>query len=473
MSVLKKMTVSLGLTTVLFIACIGPWPVDNSGFEHAAYFERDLDALARQAALNQFTNAPAHLLAGWAVRSIRPKPGLPMAGYGARQNIREYLFGSQATGLSVGVHDDLHVKALALSDGRDTAVIVGSDLLLVPPNVAEAVRREVARQTPLKANSILFGASHTHNGPGGWGQGLAAFFTAGTYHPGVPDLLADAFTQAIVSAYRNLGPARLAHGNIDASAFIRNRRHDAPIDARLGYLVAEKENGQRCVLVRFSAHPTNVGPRFLQMTAEYPGYLQAAVEVALPNTTALYLGGSLGSSGPRAPEGHSDIERAQAMGEALAEQFANAFKTAAPAWQTHVDIAAVGIPLELPTFQMRVSQNLRVSPLVPKGLGLPHEGWLQAVRVGDLILVGLPGDFSGEISAKWAAWGTANGIDLWPTSFCGAYLGYISPDHYFNEPGSIGKDETGFMSWLGPHQEAFFTALMQHAVAALRPQSDL
>ena len=464
MRALKKMLVSLGGAAALFVACIGPWPTDTSGFEHAAYFARDLAAIERQASLSQLTLAPGHLLAGWSVRALPAGPGLPMAGYGARQNIREYLFGAAATGLATGVHDPLHVKALALSDGRDTAVLVGSDLLLVPPTVAEAVRREVARQTPLTANGILFGASHTHNGPGGWGAGLAAFVTAGAYRPQVTAQLTDAFTQAIVSAYRDLSPARLAHGNIDASAFVRNRRHDAPVDPRLGYLIAEQENGRRCVLLRFSAHPTNVGTRFLEMTAEYPGYLQAAVEAAAANTTALYIGGSLGSSGPCAPEGGSDIGRAQAMGEALADQFLKAFESAAPAWQTNTDVAAVGIPLELPTFQMRLTPHLRVSPLVPKLLGVPHQGWLQAVRVGDLVLVGLPGDFSGEISANWAAWGKANGVDLWPTSFCGAYDGYLSPDHYYFAADATRKDETGFMSWLGPHQEAFFTALMQHAV---------
>jgi hypothetical protein len=83
-------------------------------------------------------------------------------------------------------------------------------------------------------------------------------------------------------------------------------------------------------MLRFSAHPTTVGSRDLQMTAEYPGYLQTTLEKAMPNTTVAYLGGSLGSSGPRAPDGTNDIDRAQAMGKALANLFEDKRETGRP-----------------------------------------------------------------------------------------------------------------------------------------------
>ena len=92
---------------------------------------------------------------------------------------------------------------------------------------------------------------------------------------------------------------------------------------------------------------------------------------------------------------------------------------------------------------------------------------MHAARVGDLLLVGLPGDFSGEISAAWKQWAAGKGIDLWTSSFCAAYIGYISPDKYYYEPKATREYETGLMSWTGPHQEAFFTALMKHMVDAL------
>ncbi len=461
----KKILLGFGAAlltvAVLFVVCIGPWPTYSSGFEGTSYYANDLAAIDRNAQLNKITASPGRLQAGWGVCLMNPDAGLPMAGYGARQNIKEYLFGDKPTFLATGVHDDLHVKALALGDGNDVTVIVGADMLLVPPNIAEAVRREVARQTPLTANNILFGASHTHDGPGGWGPGLAAFVTGGKYSPKVVTFLTAAFTKAIVDAYKTMGPAKMAHGGFNADQFIHNRARKAPVDTRLSYLVVEKDDGKRCMLLRYSAHPTTVGHHFVQFTAEYPGYLQSALEKAMPNTTVEYIGGALGSSGPNAPEGPSDIDRAQAMGEGLAKLVLANMNPATLKWQTNVEIATIGIPLELPPFQMRVSQKLRVSPLLPRLLGVPHEAWMQSVRVGDVFFVGLPGDFSGEISADWATWAASKGYDLWSSSFCTAYVGYISPDKYYNEPKSTQEYETGLMSWTGPHQEAFFTALMR------------
>ena len=465
----KKILIGAGVAlltlVVLFVVFIGPWPVYTAGFEGTSYYNNDLAAIDKTAQLNKFTDNPGPLKAGWGKSLMNLEAGMPLAGYGARHDIVGYLLGKKQKKVATGTHDSLYVKALALSDGDDIAVIVGADMLIIPPNIAEAVRQEVAKKTPLTPNNLYFGASHTHDGPGSFGPGLAGFFVGGEFNPKVPALLTTAFTNAIVEAYNTLGPAKMAHGGVNAEQFIRNRARKAPIDTRLSYLVVEKDDGKRCILLNYSAHPTILGSDFVQFSAEYPGYLQSTLENAMPNTTVEYLGGSLGSSGNSAPGEGEAIVRVQAMGEELAKLVManlNDLK-----WQTNVDVATVGIPLELPPFQMRISSGWRVSSFAPKILGLPNAGWMHAVRAGDLFLVGLPADFSGEISLAWKQWAREKGYDLWASSFCGAYVGYISPDKYYNDPGAAQDYETGFMSWTGPHQEAFFTALMKHMAGAV------
>lgn len=460
---LKKILLGIGVVVlslvVLFLVFIGPWPTYTDGYENTAYYNENLKRIDTNAADNEFTPTPGQLKVGWGVNIITPEIGVPMAGYGDRR-------GKPTT----GVHDELHVKALALSDGKDYAVIVGSDMLLVPPNVAEMVRAEVAKQTPLTANDILFGASHTHDGPGAFGPGLASRVTGGKFQPKVPIFLAAAFTSAIVKAYQSLEPGKIAHSSVMVPDRIRNRaRKGGPVDPELSYLIAQKDSGTRFVMVNFSAHPTCVDSDFMQFTAEYPGFLQAYVEKTTGATVG-YLGGALGSMSPQAPDAPTGIERAQLFGEALGQTIVEALNTIPDtAWKSSPDISSIGIPIELPPFQLRVTSSLRVSPFLPALLGIPHEGWMQAVRVGNLQFVGVPADFSGEISADWKRWAEQKNLDLWTSSFCAGYLGYISPDKYYNEAGAIGGYETGFMSWVGPHQEAFFTALMQHMTEKLGP----
>jgi hypothetical protein len=85
--------------------------------------------------------------------------------------------------------------------------------------------------------------------------------------------------------------------------------------------------------------------------------------------------------------------------------------------------------------------------------------------------VNAPGDFSGEIAADWQSWASRKGISLWVSGFSGDYAGYISPDRYygdlFDKKGGLAY-ETGQMSWLGPHMEAFFTTLMEKMVGTMQ-----
>lgn len=61
------------------------------------------------------------------------------------------------------------------------------------------------------------------------------------------------------------------------------------------------------------------------------------------------------------------------------------------------------------------------------------------------------------------------GIHLVPLSFNGAYVGYVSPDAYYGEVYDGGKlaYETAVMSWCGPDQEAYFSALFTAIVGLL------
>ncbi len=468
MSLWKKILLSLGLAVavlvVAFVVVIGPWPTYSDGFEGKPYYTEALAALEKNVAGIDITSAPGPLQAGWGVNLITPEVGTPMAGYGA-----------QAKYASTGINDDIYVKALALSDGKDVVVLVGADMLLIPDNIANMVREKVAQETPLTPNNIYFGASHAHSSVGAFGPGIVPEISFGKYDPKVPPFLAAAFTSAIVSAYNSMAPAKLAHGDIEAGQYIRNRTREAPTDTELSYLVVEKDNGDRYILASFSAHPTILSDHFLKISGEYPGFLQRALN-EVTGAEVGYLGGAVGSMGPRAPEGATDIERANAMGLRLAQLIADDIN-AGLEFQTNLDVAAVGIPLETPPFQLRpLSTKWRVSPFVGKIAGVDNLAWMQGARVGDLLFVGVPADFSGEISAKWKSWATAKGYDMWVTSFSADYIGYVSPDEYYHQVTDDKGNpeyEIAVMSWTGPHQEAFFTSLMEHITDSLGPAQTL
>lgn len=438
-----------------------PRPTDKKGYEDKAYYKKAIAKIEQHRQCFSYDSVIGQFEAGWGSRTITPPVGTPLAGYSARKGKR-----------STGVHDELFVKALAVSDGTDTAVIVGADMLLIPENVAELVRIHVSQQTALTANEILFNASHTHSGPGAFAPGLASSIANGPFDRKISDFLAKAFTEAIVEACRSLEPAKMTFGSVDAPEYIENRtRRDGVVDSELGYMLFEQEDGDQCFVISYSAHPTVLGADNLQFSAEYPGFLVRHV-MEQTGAQAIYLGGSVGSMGPRPPEGVDSFDRCCTMGVALADKVLEAIVDIKP-FKNKVDVASVGFPIELPPFQVRLNKNWRVSKFVFPFLGIDTDGWMHAMRIGDVALVGTPADYCGEISVDLKSWAQNRLIDLWVLSFNGDYAGYISPDKYYyniDEKGGYGY-ERGVMSWIGPDQEAFTVSLIIHMIDVLYPES--
>jgi len=468
----KKILLSLLVIIVLLVAAfviiVGPWPAPDEARPVASlpHYAAAEEAIADSMAAVDVSDTPGRLEAGWAKAVITPPVGAPLGGYGARQGAP-----------SEGVHDDLYAKALALSDGTDTIVLLGSDTLTVIEEISRPVRERISEQTDLDSNDIVFNSQHTHSGMGGALDSTLGELFGGPYDPRVLPVAIDGFEKAILDALDNLEPAKMAHGAADAEEYIRNRSREAKVDPELSWMIVEQDDGDRCNLVRFSAHPTVLGADNLFYSAEFPGELMAYLSEETGGET-IYLGGAVGSMSARAPKAENDWERIRLLGEGLGQKFLASAGEASLAWEDHVDVAAIGIPLQFPDLHLRLTRGLRLSPIILPYLGLDSDAWLHAAKIGDVMIAAFPADYSGEMSVDMRRWAdSVYGVHLWCNSFSGDYIGYLSPDKYYNEWNE--KPEIGFneyetqvMSWTGPEQEAFFNGLMKTMVARLQGEEE-
>lgn len=447
----------LALLVAACITVVGPWPTYGpSPIEETAYYPSASARLAAQAAaLPAPTQAPGRLQAGWGRAAVRIPEGTPLAGYGKRDGAP-----------SIGSLMSIQARALALSDGADTAVLTSCDLLILPENVAEVVRERVAAGSDLEPRQILFNATHTHSGPGGWGPGLVAALFAGPYDAEVATAIADALTEAILEAHDALEPAALAVASFEAGDLIANRAREAETDALVQAMAVRRDDGSTAHVVRFSAHATILGADNLLFHGDYPGVCAAHIEERTGGT-ALFLAGAMGSMRPRWPGPESGYARVDAYGRELAARALEALADAA--YATAIPVRSLGVPIDLPPAQVRFRPNWRLSPLLPPLLGVDGDGWFQAVRVGDAILTAMPGDFSGESAIALREAASRHGADLWALGFNGDYAGYISPDRYYATARRDGTEgyEMYVMSWCGPNQEAYFAGLADVATRAL------
>jgi len=439
---------------VVFI--VGPWPsYREPAYDNTATLAR----IASSAAASKPAEAP-RFQAGWAERDITPPIGTPMAGYSGRPNDKR----------STGVHDPVFARAIVMSDGTNTAAVVGADLLLTSLNIAQGVWEVVGEKTGLTENDILFTTTHTHCAAGGFAPGLLADYSFGAYDPTIERMLIENISGAIIDAHTAMEPAGIASGRVSAPEWIVNRTNVPGVDDSLRYAVLKQDDGDTCYAVRYSAHPTTLPETFLEISAEYPGALCNAIK-ARTGSMAVFLGGAYGAMGPNAPTEGDPTSRMRAMGEGLAERFFTA-DLAALQFDTTAAVRSLGTKVDMAPMQARPweeSPDWRISPMFAHVVGLPPEGWIQGVRAGGIVWLGLPYDTGGPIAADWAGQAAAQNTDLWVSSHCVAYCGYLTPDEYYWQP-TEGYDqyyEWRLMNWFGPGQEAQYAELKDKVLTAL------
>jgi neutral ceramidase len=210
---------------------------------------------------------------------------MPLAGYGGRK-------GAPAT----GIHDSLFVKAIAVKVQDQILVLVGSDLLIMPPDVSAMSDELIFQSTGLTRQNIFYSATHTHSGVGAWSAGTIGELFGGAYNANVVSWLARQVAQAVIDAIADLKPGRLGISNFHARAFVKNRLvgDDGLVNDDFLIIKAQQTGGKVAVLGSFDAHATTLGDWNMETSADYPGYWQRKLE-ATGFDMAVFFAGSVGS----------------------------------------------------------------------------------------------------------------------------------------------------------------------------------
>ena len=448
--------VTLGIAAAIATLCVLCLDaVDSRPYFHAPYYAETAARLRKIETTN--TLSRGELTAGFGRALLTPTinaaqedaaqgrfRALPLAGFGNRK-------GRPAT----GVHDDLHVKAVALRVGDKLGVMFGADALIVPRPVAEAALQRLGEELGLRREQVYLSATHTHCSLGGWGEGWVAEAFAGPFNAGAQTWFADRIVAAVREAVADLKPAALGHGHFAAPEFVRNRLVGAlgKVDPEFSFLVLRQSSGRTAVLGSYSAHATVLSSGTMEFSADYPGCWQRAVEEATGGT-AVFLAGGVGSHSLVAGEkGFAGVEK---MGRALAQRLLETLPQTP--LTNFIAFGIVGLEVTLPSLHARVSDGVRLRPWVAaKLLPVAERSYLQVFRMGDAIWISTPCDFSGELALGIKDLLRARGFNGVVSSFNGDYLGYVIPARYYHLNGY----EPRLMSFCGPNVPDYFDELIR------------
>ena len=116
------------------------------------------------------------------------------------------------------VNVPLKARALALSDGHDTVVLMVVDSCMMPRPLLDDVKRVVSERTGVPTQHLLISATHSHTAPSC--MGALGTNADPTYIPFFKRRLVD----AMVMAVKHLRPARIGFASTDAASFTALRR---------------------------------------------------------------------------------------------------------------------------------------------------------------------------------------------------------------------------------------------------------
>jgi neutral ceramidase len=244
---------------------------------------------------------------------ITPRVGVELCGYAARVQP------------SVGVYDDLYVRALYLEQGRERLLWLHADLIGYDGSWVRALRKDLAAELGFAARQILVSATHTHSGP----VTVSTLRETGVVDDETMAGLADHFVHAARAAVARPTATTLHFGE-GACYLAADRRAISPnshMDPALPVLSWRSDDGSHvAVLANYAMHNTALGPDNRHISSDAAGAAAAHIRESLPGMpTVLFTNGGCGNVNP--PAQTPDYRVTQQFGRRLGDTAVYAAKT--------------------------------------------------------------------------------------------------------------------------------------------------
>ncbi len=332
------------------------------------------------------------------VSSVDITPPLSMkytlGGYGERMNKP-----------AEGIHDHIWAKALTMKKGDRKYVLITLDILGLPQNVKSDLVKRVSGLGWSMENIMLL-PSHSHGS-----LEMAALNSKnilnnpnlGIFQPELLAFLLDKLESLIKEADRNYQPVKIGTGCAMLEGLNRNRRKDPDVDKELTVTRIDLVNRKPlAVLVNWTAHPTFLGGTDMLVSAEWPGYLQSELQRLIgKGVTAMYFNGAEGDQSTILNSPKKGYEKIEIYGKIIAAKAydlyrtikTEKFKTFDYIYRTIILPEHVAHPSFMKTGGEEYGLNEKTVKIVMDVLA-PKEVGLSAVRIGDLLIAGVPGEMT-------------------------------------------------------------------------------
>ena len=357
-------------------------------------------------------------------RMISPEVGTAIAGYGPYD-------------YTVARRDDLFLSVLGMDDGQRKVVLMSYDLVGIDAEWIRPVRKKIVSLWGGAESDCILTCTHTHTGP----HSRKLVHLPETYNAAYMDSLADITVDAVrevlaaewreVDAYfysiqcdenrnrRYVGPE-------NRCSFLPNRRDvaaiaDGPCDKEMGgfFFVKPKSRQIEYIVGNYAAHPLAghaLGIAAHRISADFPGAYRRYLESEV-GCKCMFCSGAAGDMVPHGDE----------TGSAAIEEIGTHLATATLDAMIHamrnpdcfkLENTVLQSCLEGRNYALRPHKSEFLKPLYGSITEIALD--VQAVSVGDLCLIGVPGELLTEL-----------GLEMkWHSPFRKTFILYNSTDYF-------------------------------------------
>lgn len=338
---------------------------------------------------------------------LTPPEPLPLGGYTERKGA---LFAPGG--------DPLWCRTEVLSEGKSRVALVSLEMLTVP----ESLVREVSARLP-KDVRVFLSATHTHCAPDS--QMLNDRMTFAI--PGIASYkrrwltwYADQIAKGIQGALKSL-PTSVLTIELESSilAMNRGRRTGAKPSPREWTVLANHVP----LITSYAAHATLFDKDRLQLSGDWPGAI-------MKQRGGIFLPGAIGDVSPL-PVGKTPLEQIQSFVDVFRKlpHHGDTIDTAPLRWNQS------SIPIDKPKPHPTFAQTNKIPEPLAQGLVekfAPSNPVITSVRLGNLAIVGVPGEPTADLGRRIEDAGRELGFTgTIVVSHVNGWMGYIlTPDDY-------------------------------------------
>jgi neutral ceramidase len=420
---------------LLVAAMIGN--IDRTPLQEQDFYN---DMMSRLDTTRLNSQGSSHLKTGWVKVNITPDHSMPMAGYTLRDHFES-------------VHDSLFARILVIENDNFRCAMVNIDLLIFPPKLRDELYEKVNKST-----FLYLSATHTHNGVGGWDPSIGGQLITGKFSESYVDDISARIATAIEKVETQ--NSSIQYFETEAADLIENRVNvdSGKIDGKLRGVKVTRFDNSTAVLFTLSAHATSIQSNVLQLSADYPGKTISILEQS--NDFAMFMSGMVGSHRFK----WTPLDSYNFI-DTIAPKLSARIDTAHyDPGMTSPSIRSAHIPIEFGPAQLRIDKNWKVNNWAFRLLFTKLKGEFTYLELGNVVFIGTPCDFSGEIFTvdSLEQFASEHGKHLIITSFNGDYDGYITYDKHYEVSS---KEEINALNWVGPYYGEYFSTMIKKLVA--------